>query len=242
MVSGIPRIGAACASLALAAACADGRTQRMNAGTPDRAAEREAMVARQIAPFVTDARVLDALRTVPRHRFVPASEASAAYGDHPLPIGFGQTISQPFIVASMSATLELDGSERVLEVGTGSGYQAAVLGRLAAEVWTIEIVAPLAERAGETLAALGYANVHVRAGDGYRGWPAAAPFDAILVAAAAEDVPRPLLEQLAPGGLLVMPVGALDQELVLVRRTAEGFERRRLYGVRFVPMTGEVRR
>jgi protein-L-isoaspartate(D-aspartate) O-methyltransferase len=203
------------------------------------AEERERMVARQLERrAVHDERVLAAMRRVPRHRFVPAEERAHAYADRPLPIGFGQTISQPYIVAVMSEALALQGHERVLEVGCGSGYQAAVLGELAREVWTIEIVTPLAERAARTLAELGHANVHVKAGDGYLGWPEHAPFDAILVAAASERVPQPLVDQLAVGGRMILPLGSEEQELVLLRKTPAGLERESILPVRFVPLTG----
>jgi protein-L-isoaspartate(D-aspartate) O-methyltransferase len=210
------------------------------------AAAREAMVARQVAARgIDDARVLAALRAVPRHRFVPSDLAEDAYDDGPLPIGHGQTISQPYVVAYMTQIADLRPGERVLEVGTGSGYQAAVLAELGCEVWSIEIVEALAERAARDLREAGYARVQVRAGDGYRGWPEAAPFDAILVTAAPDHVPEPLLEQLAVGGRLVIPVGPqglAGQEIVRVTRTAAGLEREVLLPVRFVPMTGEAER
>ena len=209
----------------------------------DFAEERERMVAGQIeARGVRDPRVLAALRAIPRHEFVPPAQRIHAYEDRPLPIGEGQTISQPYIVAVMTELLELDGSEKVLEVGTGSGYQAAVLGRLAREVYSIEIVPELARRAEADLERLGYANVHVRDGDGYRGWPEHAPFDVIIVTAAPGHVPAPLVEQLALGGRMVLPVGDVFQDLVLVTRGAEGVRQERLLGVRFVPMTGEAER
>jgi protein-L-isoaspartate(D-aspartate) O-methyltransferase len=206
------------------------------------AAEREWMVESQIrARGLADERVLAAMREVPRHRFVPDSERALAYADRPLPIGWDQTISQPFIVALMCSKLELEPGARVLEVGTGSGYHAAVLSRLAAEVYSIEIVEPLALRAGATLAELGYGNVHVRAGDGYGGWPDAAPFDAIVLTAAPPEIPEPLLDQLAVGGRLVAPVGGgWQQELQVVTRTEDGFERETVAPVRFVPMTGKA--
>jgi protein-L-isoaspartate(D-aspartate) O-methyltransferase len=188
-----------------------------------------------------DARALAALRAVPRHEFVPEAQREHAYEDRPLPIGHGQTISQPYIVAVMSEALELDENERVLEIGTGSGYQAAVLGELAREVYSIEIVAPLAERAKVDLARLGYDNVHVRQGDGYRGWPEQAPFDAIVVTAAPDHVPQALVDQLAVGGRLVIPVGRGVQELLRISRDEQGVHEERLLGVRFVPMTGEAR-
>ncbi len=175
---------------------------------------------------------------VPRHWFVPGAPLRQAYANRPLPIGFDQTISQPEIVALMTDALELTGRERVLEIGTGSGYQAAVLSLLAAEVFTIELVPELAEGARTRLEQLGFSNVHVRAGDGYRGWPEAQPFDRILVTAAPEEVPRTLLEQLAPGGTLVAPVGPRDraQSLLRYRRANGRFSREDLGGVQFVPM------
>jgi protein-L-isoaspartate(D-aspartate) O-methyltransferase len=203
---------------------------------------RSRMVEEQIAARgVSDARVLEAMRRAPRHLFVPEGDRAAAYADHPLPIGEGQTISQPYIVAAMSELAELPADARVLEVGTGSGYQAAVLAEMGAEVYTIEIVPELAAAAAASLERLGYDRVHVRQGDGYRGWPAAAPFDAILVTAAAPRVPETLLDQLAEGGRLVIPVGGWDQELRVYTRTPDGVEVRDVFPVRFVPMTGEVR-
>ena len=199
------------------------------------------MVQRHIATRgISDPAVLAALESVPRHRFVPEQFAASAYADHPLPIGFDQTISQPYVVAFMTEAAELEPGDRVLEIGTGSGYQAAVLAEIVGEVWSIEIVAPLADRARETLAACGYDRVHVRTGDGYRGWPEQPPFDAILVTAAPDHVPQPLLDQLAPGGRLVLPVGRASQEILRIRRTADGFERESLLPVSFVPMTGEA--
>jgi protein-L-isoaspartate(D-aspartate) O-methyltransferase len=207
-----------------------------------RAREREQMVAQQIAARgVRDERTLAAMRAVPRHLFVPEEFASQAYADHPLPIGHGQTISQPYIVAFMTEALHLDEDETVLEVGTGSGYQAAVLAEIASRVYSIEIVAPLAEEAGKRLQDVGYTNVQVRAGDGYQGWPEAAPFDAIIVTAAAPRIPEPLKEQLRDGGRLVIPVGDAWQELVVLTRRGDRFDEKRVLPVRFVPMTGEVR-
>ncbi|UCE03272.1 MAG: protein-L-isoaspartate(D-aspartate) O-methyltransferase [Candidatus Latescibacterota bacterium] len=203
---------------------------------------RHAMVERQIAARgIRDPRVLAAMRSVPRHEFVPASVRGAAYDDRPLPIGYEQTISQPYIVALMSESLDLRGEESVLEVGTGSGYQAAVLCELAQRVYTIEIIPELGKRARTDLERLGYDNVSVRIGDGYRGWPDAAPFDAIMVTASPEHVPEPLLEQLKPGGRLVLPVGAHRQVLLRITRGERGFESDTLAAVRFVPMTGEAR-
>jgi protein-L-isoaspartate(D-aspartate) O-methyltransferase len=206
-----------------------------------RTAEREHMVDTQIAARgVKDRRVLEAMRTVPRHEFVRETERALAYDDYPLPIGYDQTISQPYVVALMTELLAPKAQDRVLEIGTGSGYQAAVLSRLVREVYTIEIVEPLAEEAEHTLHRLGYRNVHVRAGDGYRGWPEAAPFEGIVVTAAPPRIPEPLKEQLALGGHLVVPVGNEDQELRVLTRTELGFEERVVLPVRFVPMTGEA--
>lgn len=217
------------------------------AGDPH-ASAREHMVQTQLEDRgVMDPAVLAAMRTVPRHLFVPEHLRRTAYGDHPLPIGHDQTISQPYIVAIMTEALRVRPEHHVLEIGTGSGYQAAVLGLIAETVYTIEIVAPLAERARSLLAELGHDNVHVRTGDGYGGWPDQAPFDRIMVTAAPERVPQPLLDQLAPGGRLVIPEGQGIQELVLYTRAHdEGpdgkpvITRRALLGVRFVPMTGKA--
>lgn len=203
---------------------------------------RRRMVEEQIeARGVEDARVLDALRSVPRHRFVPEGAERAAYGDSPLRIGHGQTISQPYIVAAMTELAQLpEEGCRVLEVGTGSGYQAAVLSAMGCEVWTIEIVEPLARQSAALLQALEYEPMHTRTGDGYQGWPEAAPFDAILVTAAPPEVPEPLKEQLKVGGRLVIPVGEYRQELRVIERTDTGFEERGVFPVRFVPMTGRA--
>lgn len=190
---------------------------------------------------VRDPRVLAAMRKVPRHLFVPPDEQKHAYEDSPLFIGYGQTITEPYLVAFMSEALELKPHDRVLEIGTGSGFQAAVLAELVEEVYTIEIVAPLAKTAEERLRRLGYSNVHVRAGDGYLGWPEAAPFDAIILTAAPpERVPPPLIEQLREGGRLVAPVGGSEQDLIRIRRTGKGTTEQVLLPVRFVPMTGEA--
>lgn len=219
----------------------------MNASDPDASAPQEIaearlrMVSEQIeARGVRDPRVLDALRRVPRHELVPEPQREYAYEDRPLPIGRGQTISQPYVVAAMTEALALQGIERVLEVGTGSGYQAAVLSLLCKQVYSIELEPELAERARADLARLGYANVQVRQGDGWRGWPEHAPFDAIVVTAAPEQVPPDLIEQLAVGGRLVIPVGRYEQTLLLLRKTETGVEREVLFGVRFVPMRGEA--
>ena len=203
---------------------------------------RERMVVDQIAARgVRDPKVLAAMRKVPRHLFVPEASAGESYDDHPLPIGHGQTISQPYIVAYMTEALGLHGGETVLEVGTGSGYQTAVLAEIAARVYSIEIVEPLAGEARERLRRLGYGSVLVRAGDGYAGWSEAAPFDAIIVTAAAPRIPEPLKQQLREGGRLVMPLGDEYQELIVLTRHGASFEERRLLPVRFVPMTGKVR-
>jgi protein-L-isoaspartate(D-aspartate) O-methyltransferase len=202
------------------------------------------MVEQQIrARGVDDERVLAAMAQVPRHLFVPDGERGQAYEDHPLPIGSRQTISQPYVVALMTSLLALTPRSRVLEIGTGSGYQAAVLSRLAAEVYSVEIVPDLAARALGTLARLGYDNIHVRIADGYRGWSEAAPFDAIVLTAAPAEVPQPLLDQLKPGGRMVLPVGGVEQDLVLITKGADGSIRRQtVLPVRFVPMTGEAQR
>jgi len=188
---------------------------------------------------IRDSRVLKAMLTVPRHLFVPEPQRQLAYGDFPLPIGHGQTISQPYIVAFMTQELALEPAHRVLEIGTGSGYQAAVLSPLAKDVYTIEIVAPLAERARRTLADLHYKNIHVRTGNGYLGWPEQAPFDRIMVTAAPDEIPPALVQQLKVGGLMAIPVGTGTQELRILRRTVSGMETLRTLPVRFVPMTGK---
>jgi len=192
---------------------------------------------------ITNARVLAAMSKVPRHDFVPERYRPQAYEDGPLPIGYGQTISQPYVVAFMTEQLGPKPTDRVLEIGTGSGYQAAVLAELVAEVYTIEIIEPLVQRAETDLKRLGYTNVTVRAGDGYKGWPEAAPFDAIIVTCAPENVPKPLVEQLKDGGRMIIPVGpAGKQELVLLRKQGNRLEKRATLPVRFVPMTGEAQK
>ncbi len=204
---------------------------------------REAMVRNQlVAGGIRNPEVLQAMMEVPRHEFVPASLRSYAYADGPLPIGHGQTISQPFIVAFMTQALELTKQQSVLEVGTGSGYQAAILGKLAKEVYSIEIVPPLAESATGVLSRLGFENVHVRLGDGYLGWPERAPFDAIIVTCAPDHVPDPLISQLKEGGRLVIPVGEAGgiQQLVLLRKRNGQVSKEKMLDVRFVPMTGEM--
>ena len=225
--------------LITALACSAGTAEPQRAARPWDA-DRARMVEEQLtARDIRSARVLDAMRTVPRHLFVPEAQRDEAYADHPLPIGHDQTISQPYIVAFMTQALEIEPEHRVLEIGTGSGYQAAVLGRLAKVVYTIEIVAPLAERARTTLGELGYRNIEVRAGNGYHGWPEHAPFDRIMVTAAPDEVPPALVQQLKVGGLMAIPVGTAVQELRILRRTTTGTETLATLPVRFVPMTGK---
>ena len=207
---------------------------------PDPEEARRRMVEEQIRSRGVQApRVLEAMLEVPRHEFVSPGDVDRAYGDGPLPIGHGQTISQPYIVALMTELADPDPDERALEIGTGSGYQAAVLSRLVSHVYTIELVEPLAEAAADTLGRLGYDNITVRAGDGYRGWPDEAPFDLIVVTAAPDEVPRALVDQLAVGGRMVVPVGAQHevQELRLLEKQPDGsLETRYVLEVRFVPM------
>jgi len=202
---------------------------------------RERMVREQLQNRdVKDQAVLNAMRRVPRHRFVPASQVDAAYDDTPLPLMLGQTISQPYIVGYMTQALQLRGTERVLEIGTGSGYQAAVLAEIVPEVFTIEILPELAEQARATLEALGYKNIRIRSGDGYMGWPEHAPFDRIIVTAAPDHVPQPLIDQLKAGGKMIIPVGRMEQDLVLIEKSEQGVSRRSTIPVRFVPMTGRA--
>ena len=220
------------------------------AALPVRGADRESelrhlMVEQQIRQRgIVDARVIAAMEKVPRHLFVPAPQRSAAYRDTPLPIGQGQTISQPYMVARMTELLGIGPGAKVLEIGTGSGYQSAVLSEIVGpkgDVYTIEIVAPLGIQARQTLEERGYRNVHVRIGDGYKGWPEHALFDAIIVTAAPPEVPEPLLAQVKPGGRIVLPVGEVWQDLqVLTKRPDGTFDRQNVLPVRFVPMTGEA--
>jgi len=208
---------------------------------PDWTDLRERMVRQQIETRgVKDPAVLAAMRLVPRHRFVPDDYREASYQDSPLPIGESQTISQPYIVALMSELLEVRPGDKVLEIGTGSGYQAAVLAAMGLEVYTVEIRQGLCKRAELILAELGYDNAHVRCGDGYGGWPEEAPFAGIIVTAAPERIPDPLLEQLAVGSRMVIPLGDFYQQLMVIRRTDDGVEERSVIPVRFVPMTGEI--
>jgi protein-L-isoaspartate(D-aspartate) O-methyltransferase len=204
---------------------------------------RREMVDEQIrARGIESARVLEAMAGVPRHEFVPLTLRTLAYADRPLPIGHGQTISQPFIVAFMTEALAPSPGDRVLEIGTGSGYQAAVLSGLVAQVYTIEIVEALGERARADLARLGYRNVHVRIGDGYEGWPEHAPFDSIIVTCSPERVPQPLVDQLKDGGRMVIPVGdtSVGQDLYLLEKRGGKVVQRAILPVRFVPMTGKA--
>jgi protein-L-isoaspartate(D-aspartate) O-methyltransferase len=203
-------------------------------------AQRKTMVEEQLAApgrDIRNGRVLDAMAAVPRHEFVPKALWKFAYSDDPLPIGYGQTVSQPFIVAFMTEQLDPKPTDRVLEIGTGSGYQAAVLSRLVAEVYTIEIIEPLAKRAEADLKRLGYNNVKVLAGDGYQGWPEHAPFDAIIVTCAPDHIPQPLVGQLRDGGRMIIPVGPSDnQQLYLLQKLGTKVEQQAILPVRFVPM------
>ena len=239
-----PAMAALVSGLLIAAGCgASGCGMRVEpqegtmADDDDRASARGQMVRSQIeARGVRDPRVLEAMRAVPRHRFVPAAAQAMAYEDTPLAIPAGQTISQPYIVGVMSEAAKLEADDVVLEVGTGSGYQAAVLARLVRHVYSIEVVPELARVSAALLTELGHANVTVREGDGYAGWPEHAPFDAIIVTAAPPEIPAALREQLKVGGRMVVPVGVGDQELRVIERTADGFNETTLMAVRFVPM------
>ncbi len=213
------------------------------AATDDFQGARQQMVLNQIkARGVSNPKVLAAMQQVPRHRFVPTNMIARAYADRPLPIGEGQTISQPYIVALMTAALKLEGRERVLEIGTGSGYQAAILAEIAAEVYTIEIKTKLYHRATGLLSDLGYAGIKTRSGDGYFGWPEAAPFDAIMITAAVDHIPPPLIKQLKDGGRLILPLGnpLSYQNLVLVSKSGDDVTVKQITGVLFVPMTGHA--
>jgi len=209
--------------------------------TPDRLGEmRLKMVEYQIeARGVKNQKVLEAVRKVPRHLFVPEHLKNQAYADEPLPIGSGQTISQPYIVAYMTEQLHLQENDRVLEVGTGSGYQAAILAELVDSVFTIEILPELSQQAQKVLQGLDYKNIEFKIGNGFYGWPEKAPFDAIIVTAAPENIPQPLVDQLQEGGRMIIPVGDFFQELYLIRKTAKGLEKERKLPVRFVPLQGE---
>lgn len=206
----------------------------------ERKTERREMVEQQIrARGISDSSVLRAMEKVPRHKFVPEPYTKSAYADSPLPIGLNQTISQPFIVAYMTEAADVSKDDKVLEIGTGSGYQAAVLGELAKEVHTIEIIPELAERSRQILDELGYKNVFVKTGNGYLGLPEQAPFDAIIVTAAPPEIPPALVDQLAVGGKMIVPVGDKNQEMVVIKKTKKGVTEKRTMPVRFVPMTGK---
>ncbi|MBC8236407.1 protein-L-isoaspartate(D-aspartate) O-methyltransferase [bacterium] len=203
--------------------------------------QRIEMVDKQIkARGVKDKAVLEAMRKVPRHLFVPPNMVDSAYDDNPLPIGHGQTISQPYIVALMTEVLRLKDDSKVLEIGTGSGYQTSILAELAAAVYTIEIVEPLVNPAKELLITLNYSNISFKYGDGYEGWLEEAPFDAIIVTAAPKHIPEPLIQQLAIGGRMVIPVGNYYQDLVLLIKKEHGVQKKDITAVRFVPMTGKA--
>jgi protein-L-isoaspartate(D-aspartate) O-methyltransferase len=223
-------------------ACANLQDQSGSAISEDELLQmRQRMVNSQIAARgVKDPLVLDAMTKVERHEFVVPGQEAEAYEDGPLPIGEGQTISQPYIVALMTELARVDKNSTVLEVGTGSGYQAAILSVICAKVYSIEIIEKLGLSAKKKLAELGYTNVQVRIGDGYQGWSEAAPFDAILVTAAPDHIPQPLLDQLKVGGRLVIPVGDFYQELEVIKKTESGVLREKVIPVRFVPMTGEA--
>ncbi len=195
-----------------------------------------------ISRGIQDSKLIHAMLRIPRHRFVPENLRNLAYSDNPLPIGLEQTISQPYIVALMTELLKLNHGGRVLEVGTGSGYQAAILAEIGCEVYTIEILDPVSETAQQILKSLGYQNIHFRIGDGYKGWQEYAPFDAISVTAAPDHIPQSLIEQLKIGGRMVIPVGALYQELLLIKKKENGVDMKTVTPVRFVPMTGEAQK
>ena len=230
------------ATLALLAACQPSNSQRESAVSPrddgsQYVSERTRMVEEHIrARGIRNPAVLEAMDRVPRHRFVRPGDQDLAYADQPLPIGSGQTISQPYIVAYMTEAADISRDEKVLEIGTGSGYQAAILAEVAREVYTIEIVPELAARAQAVLRELGYSNVHARTGDGYAGWPEQAPFDAIVVTAAPDHVPQPLIDQLAVNGRMVIPVGTGYQEIRVITRTPGGVIQESTIPVRFVPL------
>lgn len=226
--------------LVLFFACGQQQSNKLSA---DRMYEkmRNNMVETQIAARgVKNKTVLRAMQSVPRHEFVPDHLKKYAYADEPLPIGEDQTISQPYIVAYMTEKLELSSYNKVLEIGTGSGYQAAVLSKLVDSVFTIEIVDVLAKRSAARLSEMGYDNIYVKSGDGYKGWPEHAPYDAIIITAAPTLIPEPLVEQLKVGGRLILPLGDYSQDLYLITKNEEGITEQRLLPVRFVPMTGEI--
>lgn len=205
------------------------------------AAQRRAMVERLRQRGITQPEVLASMEKVPRHLFVPESLRSQAYADEVLPLGSGRTIYEPHVVALMTSLLDLQKGDKVLEVGTGTGYHAAVLARMAREVYSVEIVPPVASQARQRLQALGYHNIEIRVGDGYQGWAEKAPFDAILLAVAPPHIPKPLIDQLRVGGRMVVPVGGLLQDLLVITKTADGLEKRTVIPVKLEPMTGKVR-
>lgn len=207
------------------------------------AQKRWEMVETQIiSRGIRDSKLIRAMLKIPRHKFVPENLRDIAYGDNPLPVGIEQTISQPYIVALMTELLRLNSGEKVLEVGTGSGYQTAILAEMGCKVYTIEILEPLSEKAQQVLKSLGYEDIHYKIGDGYRGWPQFAPFDAIIVTAAPDHMPQPLIEQLKTNGRMIIPVGAQYQELLLTKKTDKGTDMKTVTPVRFVPMTGEAQK
>src|ERR1700736_2293166 len=230
-------------SLVVALLVTSGCHQKVTS-SPEFAAERQKMVEEQLKPRgIHDERVLAAMSKLPREEFVPQNMRAQSYADNALPIGHDQTISQPFIVAYMTEQLRLQPTDRVLEVGTGSGYQAAILAELAKDVYTIEIIEPLAKDASARLARLDYKNAHVKVGDGYQGWPEVAPFDAIIVTCAPDKVPQPLAAQLKDGGRMAIPVGSgLEQQLYLLEKNDGQLDQRAILPVRFVPMAGEATR
>jgi protein-L-isoaspartate(D-aspartate) O-methyltransferase len=237
-----PAVAAAVRLLLAALILSTGAGAGVARGADAEAARRREMVDGQIrGRGIADPAVLAAMAQVPRHLFVPEAYRAEAYDDRPLPIGYGQTISQPYIVALTTSLLELDGDDAVLEIGTGSGYHTAVLARIARRVYSMEIIAPIGEQARARLARLGYGNVEVRVGDGYQGWPEKAPFDAVILTAAPPYIPQPLIDQLKVGGRMVAPVGEYFQDLLVITKTADGLQKRTVIPVRLPPMTGEVR-
>jgi protein-L-isoaspartate(D-aspartate) O-methyltransferase len=201
------------------------------------------MVEKQlISRGIQDSRLIQAMLKIPRHMFVPEDLRESAYGDNPIPIGMDQTISQPYIVALMTELLRLKEKEKVLEVGTGSGYQTAILAEMGCEVYTVEILEPLLQKARKALESLGYDNIRYRTGDGYKGWEEFSPFDAIIVTAAPDHIPQPLIDQLKINGRMIIPVGDLYQELVLIKKKEKGVDMKTITPVRFVPMTGEAQK
>lgn len=231
---------ALCGFFVFLAACSDAKPPV----SADLTAQRHQMVESQIAARgITDPATLEAMRAVPRHEFLPMRLRDEAYMDYPLPIGHGQTISQPFIVAFMTEAIRPKPGEKILEIGAGSGYQAAILAQMGVDVYTVEIVEPLAEMARQTLERLGYENAHVLHADGFRGWPEHAPFDAIIVTCAPDQIPPDLVAQLKDGGRMIIPVGGgMNQELLLLRKEGGKIEKQSVLPVRFVPMTGEAQK